>query len=423
MGFVTNLKKLGEKENRIYLFLLIWLLVAYAIMEITKLLSVPIIGIIFYFPLLGFTLFLCFISFFDIDIKEYSKFKILGLLIINIILIVIFAIAIVFMLIVSIFSYFFFTSYFLLYGIFKTSRDTDEKLYYKSGAWLWRQIEFWGGLILALTLLFVFLSITWTAAIIANVTELIIIAYIAVILVIIGLAIYGLIYSFKGKFNAWLGTYFILVTIYTFYLNLKVFMQLYSGEQDSSTIYVTTLLLVLDLFILIYSVSCILGSQGEILAEKLPKFKTETIFLYLIFSKAAWEYASNFPYGTLGFAQMLGFQDTSGLAPLLNLVAAATILGIFFFLVIIFGVHGIKSFSIEKERMKTAKQEIKIAKKTGERVEYSKKEVLDEEIEEPEEVYLFKSEPEDHENDIESVENETKDLEKEEINDEPEDNT
>ncbi len=423
MGFITNLKKLGEKENRIYLFLLIWLLIAYAIMEITKLLSVPIIGIMVYFPLLGFTLFLFVISFFDIDIKEYSKLKILGLLIINVILVIIFAVFILIMVIVSVFSYFFFTSYFLLYGIFRTSMDTDEKLYYKRGAWLWRQIEFWGGLFLALTLLLVFLYITWTAAIIANVTEFIVTAYIAVILVIIGLAIFGLIYSFKRKFNAWLGTFFILVTIYIFYLNLKVFMQLYSGDENTSTIYITTLLLVLDLFILIYSVSCILGTQGEILAEKLPKFKTQTIFLYLIFSKAAWEYASNFPYGTLGVVQLLGFTDTSELASLLNLIAAATILGIFFFLVIIFGVHGIKTFSIEKERMKTAKKEIKIAKKTGERVDYSKKEVVDEEVEEPEAVYLFKSEPEVNEKDIETTDNETKSIETEDINDESEDTT
>ncbi len=313
MGFITNLKKLGEKENRIYLFLLIWLLIAYAIMEITKLLSVPIIGIMVYFPLLGFTLFLFVISFFDIDIKEYSKLKILGLLIINVILVIIFAVFILIMVIVSVFSYFFFTSYFLLYGIFRTSMDTDEKLYYKRGAWLWRQIEFWGGLFLALALLLVFLYITWTAAIIANVTELIVTAYIAVILVIIGLTIFGLIYSFKRKFNAWLGTYFILVTIYTFYLNLKVFMQLYSGDETTSTIYISTLLLVLDLFILIYSVSCILGTQGEILAEKLPKFKTQTIFLYLIFSKEAREYAANFPYGTLGFVQIHGFTYTFGM--------------------------------------------------------------------------------------------------------------
>ncbi len=98
-------------------------------------------------------------------------------------------------------------------------------------------------------------------------------------------------------------------------------------------------------------------------------------------------------------------------------------MGIFFFLVIIFGVHGIKTFSIEKERIKIAKKEIKIAKKTGERVDYSKKEVVDEEVEEPEAVYLFKSETEVNEKDIETTDNETKSIETEDINDESEDTT
>ena len=64
MEFIDNLKKLKEKENFVFLFLIVWLLIAYAIMAVSNLLNMHIIGLFFYFPLLAFTLFLWFISLF-----------------------------------------------------------------------------------------------------------------------------------------------------------------------------------------------------------------------------------------------------------------------------------------------------------------------------------------------------------------------
>ena len=70
MEFINNLKKLGEEENRVFLILLVWLLIAYACMIIFTLLGTPIVGIMIYYPLLGFTLFLWFISALNNIIKE-----------------------------------------------------------------------------------------------------------------------------------------------------------------------------------------------------------------------------------------------------------------------------------------------------------------------------------------------------------------
>ncbi len=373
MGFIDNLKKLGEKENRIFLFLLIWFLIAFTVMQITIYLNYAIIGIFFYFPLLGFTLFLWFISFSNVKIREYSIPKLFLLILLEFLLVIVFVILTVIFMIVSIFTYIFFTSFFSLYGCYQMGKELDERLYYRKLSWLWRGLEFFGGLILSVFLLLVFLFATWEATRIVGVTEIISVAYIVVIGVIASLTVYMVVSGVKRKFNAWLGTYFLLITFYTVYLVLRIFMGIAGAGPTTSTsddlaasgIFVA--LLLLDLFILIYSISCILGSQGEILAEKLPHFKQETLLLWLIFSKISWEYAANFPYGTLGIVQGIGIQEVQILGILLRVVVSVVVLIIFIVLTIVFGVKGIRRYGDEIELMKKGKEEMVYSKKTGER--------------------------------------------------------
>ncbi len=200
--------------------------------------------------------------------------------------------------------------------------------------------------------------------------EILNVAYITVMIVIIGLAIYGLIYGLGKKFNAWLGTYFILITIYTVYLVLKVFLGLTGGTGESSSIYSIIGLLVLDLFILLYSISSIIGKQGEFLAERFKRFKQETLILWLIFSKAAWEFAVYYPYGTLGIVQQLGIPDYAQLGLFLTTVTNISVLVLFIILVVIFGHIGIQGYGEEKMRLKAGKIEIWLAKKSGERSDH-----------------------------------------------------
>lgn len=144
MEFIDNLKKLGEKENKLYLILLIYLLIGYAALRILTLMNLALIGAIVYFPILGFTSFFWFLSLLNRKITEYSTTKIILLLIIDCVLMIILLFVIAAIIIVSIFSYIFFTSLFLLYGCFKMSKEIDERMYYKHGAWFWRGVEFWG---------------------------------------------------------------------------------------------------------------------------------------------------------------------------------------------------------------------------------------------------------------------------------------
>ena len=289
MEFITNLKKLGEKENRVFLFLVVWLLMAYACMIIFTLLGMPIVGVLIYFPLLAFTLFLWFISLFRKKVSDFSMKKLIILLAIDIILMIVLIFAIVVILIVAVLSYVFLTSYFIVSGCYKAGRDRDEKLYYKKGAWFWRRLEFHGGLAFSLILLFVFLFATLEIASLTDVTGLIVIAFIAVIIVLIVLTIYCYIENIlKRRLNAWLGTFFVFITGYTFYLVLKVFLRLYEGTGEAPPLYQVIALLFLDLFILLYSIGAILGKQGEVLSKKMKGvFSIDTILLWLIFCKAA----------------------------------------------------------------------------------------------------------------------------------------
>lgn len=375
MGFIENILKLREKENKIFLFLLIWFILAFTVMQISIYLNYAIIGIFFYFPLLGFTLFLWIISFSNVKIREYSYPKLLLLILLEFLLVIVFVILTVIFMIVSIFSYIFFTSFFSLYGCYQMGKELDERLYYRKLSWLWRGLEFFGGLILSVLLLLVFLFATWEATRIVGVTEIISVAYIVVLVVIASLTVYMLVSSVKKKFNAWLGTYFLLITLYTFYLVLRIFMgitsdpgtETSSSSEDLAATGIFVGLLLLDLLILIYSISCILGSQGEILAEKLPRFKQETLLLWLIFSKISWEYAANFPYGTLGIVQEIGIQEVQILGILLRVVVSVIVLIIFIVLTIVFGVKGIRRYGDEIEIMKKGKEEMVYSKKTGER--------------------------------------------------------
>ena len=74
MGF-KDFKLLGQKEYRIYLVLVIYLLFGFVAMHVSILFGMPIIGIIIYYPFLAYTLLLYLFALFKKDIKKYSRKK------------------------------------------------------------------------------------------------------------------------------------------------------------------------------------------------------------------------------------------------------------------------------------------------------------------------------------------------------------
>ncbi len=367
MGF-KDFKQLGQKEYRIYLVLVIYLLIGFIAMQISAFFGLPIIGIIIYYPFLAFTLLLYFFALFKRDIKSYSWKKLVGIFILSLPLMVLFALALVTLFLFSIISYVILTSIFSLYGCYKAGRKLDEKLYLKKHAWFSRGIEFWGGTAISILLLFIFMYATLEQVIEqygSSPLILLAVPYVLVMIVIIVLAVFSVIFLFGGRFNAWLGTYFIFIAIYTLYLVLRVLTGLTSGTEEgeaSQSILLYFGMLILDLGILYYTISSIF-SNSDVLEKKLKVFNEDSILLWLIFSRAAWEFAVNFPYKILSGFNIKYINLIVQIGPWLNLGKNIAILILFIFLISVFGIYGIFTYGKEKEHRKIKKEKKKIETK------------------------------------------------------------
>ena len=297
MIIIDNLKLLGEKKNRLYLILVVWLLIGEVVIQLF-----PIIGIFIFLPFLAFLLYLLVLSFITKkDIREYSAWKLILLLILLIPLMLVMAIVLVVLFAVSIISYVFMTSWFILYGIILMSKKGDNLLRELPLKSLMRSIEFFGGILLAGILLFLFYYApkldVQKIIFETEVPPLLNYVYLIVGIVLAGLAAICLILMFKKSFNAWFGIFSIVAATYSFFLALKIFLGLNDPGSTSETSPLTEIaLLVVDLSILVYAISTLLGSNAELLAKQLKHFGIDTIFIWLLFSKVSYEFVVNFPF-------------------------------------------------------------------------------------------------------------------------------
>jgi hypothetical protein len=367
MDTIENLKKLGLKENRKYLILVIWLLVNITIIQLPFGFSVQIfainidifdlIGVITYIPFLTF---LAFVFLYSLiakkDIKEITSGKILLVFFLTLPLMFFFIPIMVGIFLFSIFSYVFFTSWFILYGAYLSSKRLDDSLKRRVHSSFYRVIQFFGGSILSIVLLIayilgsqaigVWVGLTFTPAVYNTLNYVVIFIGIVVLLFII----VGIVFMFKKIFNAWLGMFSLSVVIYTFYLLLKIFLALRSlgGETTSTTTQI--MMLIVDLFILLYSISTLMGSQAELLSKKIriKRIGVDSVLIWLVFSKVAYEFIHNYPFSLFsGFAYI----DT------INILDEAVInffknIGVlFFFLILILTRESLKIKSIKKLKL------------------------------------------------------------------------
>jgi len=235
MDTIDNLKKLGLKENRKYLILVIWLLVNITLIQLPV--DIPIIlfgftidlldlvGIVTFLPFLAFLTFLLILSFFaKKDITEIASWKVILYFFLTLPLLIIMIIILVFVFFFSILSYIFFTSWFILNGAYLSSKRLDETLKRRKKGTFFRAIEFLGGAVLAIVLLGAYLfsssyiiqllGITLTQ----RASDIMIYAVLYVGFFILLYILVGVIFLGKKYFNAWLGIFSTLVVIYTFYL-------------------------------------------------------------------------------------------------------------------------------------------------------------------------------------------------------------
>ena len=347
---IKNLQKLGEKENRIFLILVIWLLAGVTVIQVGNMLldyTVVFIGILVLLPSLAFLFFLYVFTFISKkDIREVALWKLFILFIVTLPGLVFLALILAALFVFSIISYFFLTSWFILFGCYLIAKNLDERMHKRKYNAFTRSVSYFGGTFLALGLLIggttgtfilrTYIDISSDPILLVN--SLIIGAIILIYFII------GLIYLIRGIFPAFLGIFFILVVIYTFFLVFKVFLGL-SGSGGSSSSITQIILLVFDIFIIVYSVSTILGSHAELLADKLKYFSVDNILVFLIFSKTAYEFAANFPYDALLGLQIPYIEYVVAVGSDLNLWKNIAVLGFFFLLLLLVGSYEIRKYA------------------------------------------------------------------------------
>ena len=357
MGFIDNLKKLGKKENWKYLYLVIWLMIGVIVIQFF-----PIIGIVIFLPLLPFLMFLFILSLIaKKNITEIATWKVILLLILSLPLMLLVSVVLIILFAVSIISYFFFISWFIIYGSYLVGKNLDNRLlkYPKIRPTI-RFILFFGGLILSLLLLFLFLiGFAILNSLEVTTVELppyLIIAFFLVGGILIVFTIICIIYWFKKAFNAWFGIFSVLVSIYTLFLIIKIYLSLDdSGTETVSPEITKVVMLIFDLLILLYSVSTLMGSQAELLSKRFKRFGIDTVILWLILSKVAYEFIYFFPYSIFEAANTPWINSLKDIDnDFINIIKNVAVLGFFLLLLIIIGLYEIIKYN---KRLKEPKEE------------------------------------------------------------------
>jgi len=371
MDTIENLKKLGLKENRKYLILVIWLLVNITIIQLPFQFSIQIlgtqidlldlIGVVIFVPFLTFLVFIFLYSLFaKKDMKEIAGWKIFLTLFLTLPLMFFLIPIMVGLFLFSIISYIFFTSWFILYGAYLTSKRLDDSLKRRVHSSFYRSIEFVSGSIFSILLLGLYLSesqgigalvgFTFTQTVYDTLNFVVILVGLIIIIFIL----VGVIYIFKKIFNAWLGMFSLSVVIYTFFLLVKIFFAIKNIGGESTSIATQLILLLLDLFILLYAISTLMGSQAELLSKRL-KFKrigVDSILIWLVFSKVSYEFIHNYPFALFRdfpfYIQAVDYLNES----FVNLSKNLVVLIFFLILLISLGYVEIKKYILNERAFK-----------------------------------------------------------------------
>jgi hypothetical protein len=370
MDTIDNLKKLGLKENRKYLILVIWLLVNITIIQLPFEFSIQIfainidfldlIGVVTYLPFLTFLVFTFLYSLAaKKDVKEIASWKILLTFFLTLPLMVFLIPIMVGIFLFSLFSYVFFTSWFILYGAYLSSKRLDNSLKRRVHSSFYRVIQYFGGSVLSIVLLAAYIIESQTIGDLIGLTftqevyDTLNYAVIFIGIIIIIFIIVGIVFMFKRIFNAWLGVFSLSVVIYTFYLLIKIFLALRSigGVESSDTTQI--IMLIVDLFILIYSISTLMGSQAELLSKNIgiKRIGVDSVLIWLVFSKVAYEFIHNYPFTLFSGFAYIDFIDILDEA-WINFFKNVGVLLFFLIILVTLGFHQIKKYNLNEKKFK-----------------------------------------------------------------------
>lgn len=372
MDFIDNLKKLGK--NWRLLTLVIWLLIGVAIIPYPN----PVvsgIGILIFLPFLVFLMFLFLLSLVSKkNVFEFSPWKIILFLLISLPIMLLISVVLIIMFAISIITYFFFTSWFIFYGCYLIGKRVDSKLVSGGGGKrLLRVVIFFGGLAVSLSFLYLFIigpSLFDFSIILKTPAEdalpwYLNAVYLVVGGVIIGLTVVCLIYMFKKSFNGWFGIFTILVSFYTLFLVIKIYMGLVgtgTDPEELATVWAYLGIIIPDLFIIFYSLSTLMGSQAELLSKRIKRFGMDTIIIWLILSKVTYEFIHYFPFHILSNINIPWFPWINEISflddKLINIVKNIAVLAFFILILVIIGIYEIHKY--HKERKKPKEDALKV---------------------------------------------------------------
>ncbi len=334
-----ELKKLfTEKEYRLYLVLVIWLLAGFTLLQFSQV--IPIwVAIVIYFPLLVFCITLLIVSFlFRRELRELSLKQILIYCALALIIAIFFAVIMIWLFVVifviAIISYIFITAIFYMYSSYRYGVDWDDKIYEIKKPFnnILRWLIFISCTVISIFILLRAADIGSSIEQSGQITvELGWIGF-TIVLIMIFLAIIGVLTLFTGKLNAWLGIFFLWVVLYTIYLMIYAYNAFGSNGETTYGIGIQLVMYILDVLLIIYTITTIIGEKTEILSEKFKFIKPDAIIMWLIFSKAAYEFAKG--------GQPAGIVRTTVIVQFL----------LFIPLLFIAGLYGIISYSKKKKK-------------------------------------------------------------------------
>ncbi|MBY8990621.1 MAG: hypothetical protein KGD58_07710 [Candidatus Lokiarchaeota archaeon] len=359
MDIIDNFKKLVK--NWRLLVIVIWLLVGIAIIPFPDP-NVSFVGIIIFLPFLVFLMFLFLLSLISKkNIFEYETWKILLFLMISLPLMLLISVVLIVLFAISVISYFFFSSWFILYGCYLLGKNVDTRISKTSKARSFlRVVIFFGGLVGALLFLYLFIigptifDITVVLDPTTDVPGYLNGVYILVGGILIGLAVVCVVFMFKKSFASWFGTFAILVSVYTLFLVLKIYLGILNLQdiQEISSVWAYIGMIIPDLFIIFYSLSTLMGSQAELLGKRFKRFKLDTVIIWLILSKVTYEFIRFFPYTKFANIDFPLINELSKLNnDLINLLKNVAVLVFFLLLLIVIGIYEINKYAKETRKL------------------------------------------------------------------------
>jgi hypothetical protein len=168
---------------------------------------------------------------------------------------------------------------------------------------------------------------------------------------------------FKKSFNGWFGIFAILVSFYTLFLVMKIYMGLvgiHTDETQLASIWAYLGVIIPDLLIIFYSLSTLMGSQAELLSKRLKRFGIDTVIIWLILSKVTYEFIHYFPYDIFNAVNIPWFPWINELTILddnwINTGKNIAVLLFFIAVLIIIGIYEINKY--HKERKEPGKEEL-----------------------------------------------------------------